>query len=296
MLTFASLDVRAIRVDLETTACKVVCRTNLVISCPTGLPRDRCFCGVMLGAECARTVSSLASRSWPAKILSAPGCEKSSPGAQTRLLKTHISPRLVLLSAAIAHPALSNRSPSPTRSPAQMQSSDPVGYHPEDMLRAILPPDAQHVCDEEPHMLMHEDALGYMPVQLGAKLARGAYEVVRKLGWGTNSSVWLAREAGTGSDATCVPIVLLCSFNAKPHTEKCLGPAPALSPSRSSTSIQPITRERASRTSPRRTRAFGTHTSLEWSPYHTQDMRIASSCRPAACSLRRVCTGSINAM
>ncbi|KAL1939579.1 hypothetical protein VTO73DRAFT_9890 [Trametes versicolor] len=83
-----------------------------------------------------------------------------------------------------------------------MQSSDPVGYHPEDMLRAILPPDAQHVCDEEPHMLMHEDALGYMPVQLGAKLARGAYEVVRKLGWGTNSSVWLAREAGTGSDAT----------------------------------------------------------------------------------------------
>ncbi|OJT04246.1 Serine/threonine-protein kinase SRPK [Trametes pubescens] len=83
-----------------------------------------------------------------------------------------------------------------------MQSSNLAGYHPQDMLRAILSPDAQHVCDEEPHMLMHEDALGYMPVQLGAKLARGAYVVVRKLGWGTNSSVWLARETGTDSDAT----------------------------------------------------------------------------------------------
>lgn len=177
-----------------------------------------------------------------------------------------------------------------------MQSSDPVGYHPENMLRAILPPDAQHVCDEEPHMLMHEDALGYMPLQLGAKLARGAYEVVRKLGWGTNSSVWLAREAGTDSDVSCVPIVLSCSFNAKAHTGTVLGPAPALSPSRSSTSIRPGTRRRVSRTSPRRTRAFGTHTSLEWSAYHTQDIRIASSCRPAARSLRRVCTGSTNAM
>jgi serine/threonine-protein kinase SRPK3 len=48
------------------------------------------------------------------------------------------------------------------------------------------------VCDEEPHMLAPELGYGYYPLTLGERLDRDKYEIVRKLGWGQNSSVWLA--------------------------------------------------------------------------------------------------------
>lgn len=45
-------------------------------------------------------------------------------------------------------------------------------------------------------MLSPEDGqpYGYFPMRLGQTLDEGKYMVVRKLGYGTNSSVWLAKE------------------------------------------------------------------------------------------------------
>src|ERR1700722_1555281 len=48
------------------------------------------------------------------------------------------------------------------------------------------------VCDEEPHMLAPELGYGYYPLTLRERMAGDKYEIVRKLGWGQNSSVWLA--------------------------------------------------------------------------------------------------------
>lgn len=49
------------------------------------------------------------------------------------------------------------------------------------------------VCDEEPHILTPERGYGYYPLTLGQQLDEGKIEIVRKLGWAGNSSVWLAR-------------------------------------------------------------------------------------------------------
>ena len=48
-------------------------------------------------------------------------------------------------------------------------------------------------CDEEPLMLSSELGYGYYPLTLGERLHNDKYEVVRKLGWGLNSSAWLAK-------------------------------------------------------------------------------------------------------
>ena len=61
--------------------------------------------------------------------------------------------------------------------------------------------------DSSPHSVMTEDEEdwqdyvkgGYHPVHLGDKFSDGRYVVVRKLGWGHFSTVWLAR------DTKCVP-------------------------------------------------------------------------------------------
>ena len=55
-------------------------------------------------------------------------------------------------------------------------------------------------CEEEPHMLSPEDGYGYYPLKLGQFIHSGKLEIVRKLGWASNSSVWLAR---THESAPC---------------------------------------------------------------------------------------------
>ena len=75
--------------------------------------------------------------------------------------------------------------------------------------------DASHpsefTCDEEPHMLgmQHGGPIGYIPLQLGQvfeDLEGGQYEIVRKLGWATNSSVWLAKHTRYVSCSSTSPI------------------------------------------------------------------------------------------
>ena len=42
----------------------------------------------------------------------------------------------------------------------------------------------------------HDGPVGYIPLQLGQTfedLEGATYEIVRKLGWGSNASVWLAK-------------------------------------------------------------------------------------------------------
>lgn len=51
----------------------------------------------------------------------------------------------------------------------------------------------EFVCDEEPHMLTPEQGFGYYPLTLGQQLKEGKLEIVRKLGWASYSSVWLAQ-------------------------------------------------------------------------------------------------------
>lgn len=50
------------------------------------------------------------------------------------------------------------------------------------------------ICDEEAHMLPHPQGDGYWGLSLGSKIYKSKYEIVRKLGWGAESSVWLAKE------------------------------------------------------------------------------------------------------
>ncbi|KAI0633931.1 kinase-like domain-containing protein [Trametes polyzona] len=48
---------------------------------------------------------------------------------------------------------------------------------------------------EEAHMLhANRGPYGFFPMQLGQYLSNGAYQIVRKLGYGTYSSVWLAKQ------------------------------------------------------------------------------------------------------
>jgi hypothetical protein len=52
--------------------------------------------------------------------------------------------------------------------------------------------------DEEPHFLKPDHGFGFNPLKLGeclqgGKTRGGTYKIVRKLGFGVNSSVWLAK-------------------------------------------------------------------------------------------------------
>ena len=48
-------------------------------------------------------------------------------------------------------------------------------------------------CYEEPHVLPPEKGYGYYALRLGQRICEGKLEIVRKLGWGEHSSVWLAK-------------------------------------------------------------------------------------------------------
>ncbi|EIW52769.1 kinase-like protein [Trametes versicolor FP-101664 SS1] len=88
---------------------------------------------------------------------------------------------------------------------------------------------------EEPYTLSPlEGPYGYFPMRLGQKLRRGTCEIVRKLGYGTNSSVWLAKETTPDGHryivlkimsvyATEVEIRRLCYEGAVAHDMTALG-------------------------------------------------------------------------
>lgn len=54
----------------------------------------------------------------------------------------------------------------------------------------------EFVCDEEPLVLTPQQGFGYCPVALGQHFGEGKLEIVRKIGWASNSNVWLARTLG----------------------------------------------------------------------------------------------------
>ena len=49
-------------------------------------------------------------------------------------------------------------------------------------------------CDEEPLMLNAASGYGYFPAKLGGTLHDNRYHLMRKLGWGSYSSVWLCKD------------------------------------------------------------------------------------------------------
>ena len=48
---------------------------------------------------------------------------------------------------------------------------------------------------EEPLNLPASEGFGYYPTYPGLKLKEGRYEVIRKLGYGPRSSVWLVEDS-----------------------------------------------------------------------------------------------------
>ncbi|KAJ2932098.1 hypothetical protein H1R20_g4978, partial [Candolleomyces eurysporus] len=79
---------------------------------------------------------------------------------------------------------------------------------------------------EEPHMFSPPKASGYAPLHLGQQIVHlddipaqfrepepgeGDYEIVRKLGWGQEGSVWLARELDDSYEPSFVAIKVLTS-------------------------------------------------------------------------------------
>lgn len=48
--------------------------------------------------------------------------------------------------------------------------------------------------DEEPLVLPKTDGYGYFPISIGQTLLDGRYNILRKLGWGMGSTVWLSRD------------------------------------------------------------------------------------------------------
>ncbi|PVF94728.1 hypothetical protein CPB86DRAFT_631852 [Serendipita vermifera] len=54
-------------------------------------------------------------------------------------------------------------------------------------------PDQHYFCPEEPLMLSASQDYGFFNLGIGTRLNQGKYDIVRKLGWGNYSSVWLAR-------------------------------------------------------------------------------------------------------
>ena len=68
--------------------------------------------------------------------------------------------------------------------------------------------------------LTKRDRYGYFPATLNQSLAHGRYNIVRKLGWGTAASVWLA------SDNQFV--LLRANVKAQTQTHFLLGLSPTL--------------------------------------------------------------------
>lgn len=47
---------------------------------------------------------------------------------------------------------------------------------------------------EEPLEIPAHEGYGYYPARIGECLSDGRYDVVRKLGWGRDANVWLAKD------------------------------------------------------------------------------------------------------
>ncbi|KAI0265562.1 kinase-like domain-containing protein [Gloeopeniophorella convolvens] len=68
------------------------------------------------------------------------------------------------------------------------------------------------ICEEEPHMVSLYRGFGYFPLKIGQRLNKDKYEIVRKLGWGEFSSVWLAKTLD-GPDAGRYVAIKVLSVN-----------------------------------------------------------------------------------
>ncbi|KAI9058589.1 kinase-like protein [Trametes sanguinea] len=67
----------------------------------------------------------------------------------------------------------------------------PLGHTRQSVVIYNAPGGGVFDCEEEPHMIKHPKARGYMPLHLGDTLNDGKYEVVRKLSYAVSSSVWM---------------------------------------------------------------------------------------------------------
>ncbi|KAI0640499.1 kinase-like domain-containing protein [Trametes meyenii] len=106
-------------------------------------------------------------------------------------------------------------SSSYTRSSGTDRDTDARTVFSDSHHEVTLNPDAVNgitfVCEEEPHMIKHSSANGYMSIQLGQRLHE-RFTIVRKLAWAANSSVWLATVLPKGKPnprLRCVAIKVL---------------------------------------------------------------------------------------
>ncbi|GLB44361.1 putative protein kinase domain containing protein [Lyophyllum shimeji] len=73
-------------------------------------------------------------------------------------------------------------------------------------------------CDEEAHFLKPELGFGYNPLNLGQRLEAngpisGTYEIVRKLGFGGHSTVWLAKYSSESTTETRFMAIKVLTVN-----------------------------------------------------------------------------------
>ena len=65
--------------------------------------------------------------------------------------------------------------------------------------------------------LVNCHAGGYHPVKIGELYSNGRYVVVRKLGWGHFSTVWLVRDIESGREGAMKVIVMLTLMLLQPR-------------------------------------------------------------------------------
>nr|OQO21687.1 hypothetical protein B0A51_10756 [Rachicladosporium sp. CCFEE 5018] len=130
--------------------------------------------------------------------VSSPGSNGSQNGKKRRKqdLKPIITTEQQAAAAAAGGPYSAQSGASPLDHQKATQHSNPLSQSPDDSESSEDDGATENTADEEDS----EDYCkgGYHPVQVGEQYKDGKYTIVRKLGWGHFSTVWLSKDNVTG--------------------------------------------------------------------------------------------------